>query len=91
MPHTQRHAKSPPLLKSIATVSLSGGLPEKLEAAAAVGFDAVEMFENDLLTFEDRFFFEIVQRRGYRGFGAVNAGVRMAAQAGRRGISTLML
>ncbi|MDB4971636.1 MAG: 3-keto-5-aminohexanoate cleavage protein, partial [Myxococcales bacterium] len=42
-------------------------------------------------TFEDRFFFEIVQRRGYRGFGAVNAGVRMAAQASRRGISTLML
>ena len=42
-------------------------------------------------TFEDRFFFEIVERRGYKGFGAVNAGVRMAAQAGRRGISTLML
>lgn len=40
------------LPKSIATVSLSGTLPEKLEAAAAVGFDGVEIFENDLLTFD---------------------------------------
>jgi len=40
-----------PLLKSIATVSLSGTLPEKLEAAAAAGFDGVEIFENDLLHF----------------------------------------
>jgi 4-hydroxyphenylpyruvate dioxygenase len=38
--------------RSIATVSLSGSLPEKLEAAAAVGFDAVEIFENDLLTYD---------------------------------------
>jgi 4-hydroxyphenylpyruvate dioxygenase len=35
--------------------------------------------------FEDRFFFEIVERRGSRGFGAANAGVRMAAQAASRG------
>jgi 4-hydroxyphenylpyruvate dioxygenase len=41
-----------PLPKSIATVSLSGTLPEKLEAAATIGFDGVEIFENDLLTFE---------------------------------------
>jgi 4-hydroxyphenylpyruvate dioxygenase len=41
-----------PLAKSIATVSLSGTLPEKLEAAAATGFDGVEIFENDLLTYE---------------------------------------
>ena len=40
------------LPKSIATVSLSGTLPEKLEAAAAVGFDGVEIFENDLLNFD---------------------------------------
>ena len=40
------------LPKSIATVSLSGTLPEKLEAAAAIGFDAVEIFENDLLTYD---------------------------------------
>jgi 4-hydroxyphenylpyruvate dioxygenase len=32
-------------------------------------------------TFEDRFFFEIVERRGYKGFGAANASIRLAAQA----------
>jgi 4-hydroxyphenylpyruvate dioxygenase len=33
-------------------------------------------------TFEDRFFFEIVERRGgYKGFGATNAQIRLAAQA----------
>ena len=37
--------------RAIATVSLSGTLPEKLEAAAAIGYDGVEIFENDLLTF----------------------------------------
>jgi 4-hydroxyphenylpyruvate dioxygenase len=42
----------PRLRKSIATVSLSGTLADKLEAAAAVGFDGVEIFENDLLTFD---------------------------------------
>ncbi|MFD6169228.1 bifunctional sugar phosphate isomerase/epimerase/4-hydroxyphenylpyruvate dioxygenase family protein [Streptomyces coeruleorubidus] len=34
---------------SIATVSLSGSLTEKLTAAARAGFDGVEIFENDLL------------------------------------------
>jgi 4-hydroxyphenylpyruvate dioxygenase len=36
---------------SIATVSLSGTLGEKLEAIAAARFAAVEIFENDLVTF----------------------------------------
>jgi 4-hydroxyphenylpyruvate dioxygenase len=31
-------------------------------------------------TFEERFFFEIVERRGYAGFGAANAPIRLAAQ-----------
>ncbi|MFB9476483.1 TIM barrel protein [Nonomuraea salmonea] len=35
--------------KSIATVSVSGTLTEKLTAVAAAGFDGVEIFENDLL------------------------------------------
>jgi 4-hydroxyphenylpyruvate dioxygenase len=35
--------------KSIATVSVSGTLIEKLEAIASAGFDGVEIFENDLL------------------------------------------
>jgi len=41
-----------PSRKSIATVCLSGTLPDKLEAAAAAGFDGIEIFENDLLTFD---------------------------------------
>ncbi len=36
---------------SIATVSLSGALDEKLEAIAAARFAGVEIFENDLLSF----------------------------------------
>ena len=35
--------------RSIATVCLSGTLEEKLEAAAAAGFDGVELFEPDLI------------------------------------------
>jgi len=37
---------------SIASVSLSGDLAEKLEAIAAAGFAGVEIFENDLLSFD---------------------------------------
>ncbi|MEU0480765.1 TIM barrel protein [Streptosporangium sp. NPDC006013] len=35
--------------KSIATVSVSGSLSDKLAAVAAAGFDGVEIFESDLL------------------------------------------
>jgi 4-hydroxyphenylpyruvate dioxygenase len=38
--------------RAIATVSLSGSLKEKIEASAAAHFDAVEIFENDLLFYE---------------------------------------
>lgn len=37
--------------RSIATVTMSGTLAQKLEAAAAAGFDAVELFDNDLFQF----------------------------------------
>lgn len=37
---------------SIATVSISGTLVEKLHAIAAAGFDGVEIFENDFLAFD---------------------------------------
>lgn len=40
------------LRRAIATVCLSGTLPDKLEAAAAAGFEAVEIFEQDLLGFD---------------------------------------
>lgn len=37
---------------SLATVSLSGDLKEKLAAIAAAGFDGVDIFENDFLSFD---------------------------------------
>jgi 4-hydroxyphenylpyruvate dioxygenase len=37
------------LRRSIATVCLSGTLDDKLTAAAAAGFDGIELFENDLV------------------------------------------
>ena len=40
-----------PVRTAIATVCLSGTLPEKLEAIAAAKFKGVEIFENDLLSF----------------------------------------
>jgi 4-hydroxyphenylpyruvate dioxygenase len=40
-----------------------------------------EYFQIYTRTFADRFFFEIVQRKAYQGFGAANAPVRLAAQA----------
>jgi 4-hydroxyphenylpyruvate dioxygenase len=39
---------------SIATVSISGDLKEKLAAIAAAGFDGVELFEMDFLTFDGK-------------------------------------
>jgi 3-dehydroshikimate dehydratase len=39
-----------------------------------------EFFQIYTHTFDERFFFEIVQRRNYEGFGAANAAVRLAAQ-----------
>ena len=37
---------------SIATVCLGGDLREKLEAIAAAGFQGVELFESDLLSYD---------------------------------------
>lgn len=37
---------------AIATVSISGALDAKLRAIAAAGFEGVEIFENDLLTYD---------------------------------------
>jgi 4-hydroxyphenylpyruvate dioxygenase len=39
-----------------------------------------EFFQIYTKTLENGFFFEIVERRGYQGFGAVNAPIRLAAQ-----------
>jgi 4-hydroxyphenylpyruvate dioxygenase len=32
-------------------------------------------------SFKDLFFIELVERRGYKGFGAVNASIRLNAQS----------
>ena len=50
--HARPGAVTPRHPRSIATVCLSGGLADKLDTAARVGFDGVEIFENDLLTFD---------------------------------------
>ena len=43
--------------------------------------DNGEYFQLYTKTFKDLFFIEIVERRGYRGFGAVNASIRLNAQS----------
>jgi 3-dehydroshikimate dehydratase len=40
-----------------------------------------EFFQIYTHIFDERFFFEIVERRNYQGFGAANAPIRLAAQA----------
>src|SRR5579872_7179109 len=40
-----------------------------------------EFFQIYTHIFDERFFFEIVERRNYPGFGAANAAIRLAAQA----------
>ena len=42
--------------------------------------DSGEFFQAYTRVFDDRFFFEIVQRKNYSGFGAPNAAIRLAAQ-----------
>jgi 4-hydroxyphenylpyruvate dioxygenase len=59
--------------------------PELLSAMKQNGIlydrdDDGEFFQIYTHAFEERFFFEIVERRGYKGFGAPNAGIRLAAQ-----------
>jgi 4-hydroxyphenylpyruvate dioxygenase len=60
--------------------------PERLSDFAALNIlydrdDNGEFLHAYTGTFDGRFFFEFVQRGDYRGFGAVNAPVRIAAQA----------
>ena len=42
--------------------------------------DGGEYYQVYTRTLEGGFFFEIVERRNYKGFGAVNAAIRLAAQ-----------
>jgi hypothetical protein len=50
-PHPVPEIRIHPMRTAIATVCLSGTLAEKVEAIAAARFKGVEIFENDLLSF----------------------------------------
>jgi len=66
-----------------ARFALEPALVEKL-AANHILYDrdaSGEYFQYFTRAFDKRFFFEIVERRGYEGYGAPNAPVRLAAQA----------
>ncbi len=66
-----------------ARTGLSGADLDRLRALNIL-YDrdgTAEYFQVYTKTFEDRFFFEIVQRRDYTGFGAANASIRLAAQS----------
>ncbi|HTQ01837.1 MAG TPA: TIM barrel protein [Casimicrobiaceae bacterium] len=69
----------------VARMDVDAGLMEKLRANGVLydrnpaGGEFLHVYSE---SFGDRFFFEIVQRLGgYRGYGALNAPARMAAQA----------
>ena len=62
---------------------LADGLLDRLRANGVLydrDADGGEFFQLFTRTFDDRFFFEIVERRGYTGFGAPNAAIRLAVQ-----------
>jgi len=66
-----------------ARFALEPALVERL-AARHILYDrdaGGEYFQYTTRAFDKRFFFEIVERRGYDGYGAPNAPVRLAAQA----------
>lgn len=66
-----------------ARFALEEGLLERLRAHDVLydrDGEGGEFFQIFTRTFDDRFFFEIVERRGYTGFGAANAAIRLAVQ-----------
>jgi 4-hydroxyphenylpyruvate dioxygenase len=65
-----------------ARTGLSGDELDRLKALDIL-YDRdgdAEYFQVYTHAFEDRFFFEVVQRQHYTGFGAANAPIRLAAQ-----------
>jgi 4-hydroxyphenylpyruvate dioxygenase len=67
-----------------------------LDAMRALGIvydrdEGGEYFQLFTRAFEKRFFFEIVERRGYDGYGAASEPIRMAAQSRLRDESALEL
>ena len=65
-----------------ARTGLSPDMIERMRAANIL-YDregSAEYLQFYTRSFEEKFFFEIVERRDYRGFGAINAPIRLAAQ-----------
>ena len=50
--------------------------------------DSAEYFQVYTRTMDGGFFFEIVERRSYHGYGAVNAPIRLASQTRLASIAT---
>jgi 4-hydroxyphenylpyruvate dioxygenase len=65
-----------------ARFGLSEGVTKGLQSASILydRDEQGEFFQFYSRTFAEGFFFEAVQRNGYRGYGAVNAPFRIAAQ-----------
>jgi 4-hydroxyphenylpyruvate dioxygenase len=65
-----------------ARIDLPGDALDRLRANNVLydRLGAAEYFQAYTKDFDGGFFFEIVQRRGYAGFGAANAPIRLAAQ-----------
>ena len=62
---------------------LEDGLLERLRAHRVLydrDAEGGEFFQLFTRTFDERFFFEVVERRRYTGFGAPNAAIRLAVQ-----------
>lgn len=66
-----------------ARLGLAPDLVDRLRASGILydEDEAGRFFQLYTAAFQNRFFFEIVQRDGYAGFGAANAPIRLAAQA----------
>ena len=81
----------------VEVLSIPENYYDDLEARTDLSAERLDVLrENDILydrdetgeylqaytrSFQDLFFFEIVERRGYQGFGAINASIRLAAQS----------
>lgn len=70
--------------------------PEEIDALKALGilYDRDEhgtFLQAYTTTLEGGFFFEIVERNGYAGYGAANAGIRLAAQSRLRSADENMI
>ncbi|MCA3648734.1 MAG: 3-keto-5-aminohexanoate cleavage protein, partial [Methylobacterium sp.] len=70
--------------------------PQEIDALKALGilYDRDEhgtFLQAYTTTLEGGFFFEIVERNGYAGYGAANAGIRLAAQSRLRSAEEEMM